>query len=124
MPPTTRKPRTRSNSGGKFQYWNRRARTNFAIFYNDISDLQVAQFVGLQFTVLNAASAETYGAELESSFEVVDGVTLQLDATYLPHAEYGDDPTIGILAEVASAMRRVWPATPRSFSSARSAISR
>ncbi|GIK50137.1 MAG: TonB-dependent receptor [Hyphomonadaceae bacterium] len=84
--------------GGKFQYWNRRARTNFAIFYNDISDLQVAQFVGLQFTVLNAASAETYGAELESSFEVVDGVTLQLDATYLPHAEYGDDPTIGILA--------------------------
>lgn len=81
--------------GGKFQYFNHRARTNIAFFYNDISNLQVAQFIGLQFTVLNARSAKTYGAEIENLFELIPGVTLSLDGTWLPHAQYGDDPGIG-----------------------------
>ncbi|MEH3048347.1 TonB-dependent receptor [Sphingomonas adhaesiva] len=80
--------------GGKFQYLDGRARSNFALFYNDISNLQVAQFLGLQFTVLNARSATVYGAEIENQFQVADGVNLSLDATWLPHAQYGDDPRL------------------------------
>jgi outer membrane receptor protein involved in Fe transport len=84
--------------GTKLQYFDRRARTNIAFFYNDISNLQVAQFIGLQFTVLNAKSAKTYGAEIENLFELAPGVTLSLDGTYVPHAKYGVDPSIGILS--------------------------
>lgn len=77
--------------GAKFDYWDRRARTNIAFFYNDISDFQVAQFIGLQFTVLNAKSAKSYGAEIESLFELAPGLTLGVDALWLPHARYGKD---------------------------------
>jgi len=83
-------------AGGKFEYFGRRARTNVAAFYNDISDLQVAQFIGLRFTVLNAASAETYGAEIENLFELASGVSLGVDATWVPHADYGVDPALGV----------------------------
>lgn len=88
--------------GGKFDYWDRRARTNVAFFYNKISDLQVAQFVGLRFTVLNASSAETYGAEIESLFEITPALTLGLDGIWLPRARYGRDPA---LAAVLSGQR-------------------
>ncbi|MEW4467853.1 TonB-dependent receptor [Parasphingorhabdus sp. JC815] len=80
--------------GGKIDYMNRRARTNIALFYNKISDLQVAQFVGLQFTVLNAKSAELYGAEIENLFEITPSLTLGLDGIWLPHAKYGTDPAL------------------------------
>lgn len=80
--------------GAKFDYWDRRARTNIALFYNDISDLQVAQFVGLQFTVLNSPSAKSYGAEFESLFEITPSLTLGLDGIWLPHARYGTDANL------------------------------
>ncbi|HRX39829.1 MAG: TonB-dependent receptor [Parvularculaceae bacterium] len=80
--------------GGKFQYLGGRAQTNIAGFYNDISDLQVAQFIGLQFAILNARSAESYGLEIENRFHISDYVTLQLGGTWLPYAEYGDDASV------------------------------
>lgn len=80
--------------GAKVEYLDRRARTNVAVFYNHIDDLQVAQFVGLQFAVLNAKSAKTYGLEVENLFQVTDTVTLGLDGTWLPKAAFGNDPNI------------------------------
>lgn len=80
--------------GAKVQYFNRRARTNIAFFYYDIKDLQVAQFKGLQFTVLNAKSAKDYGVEIENLFELSRGVTLSADATWVPHAKYDVDTNI------------------------------
>lgn len=80
--------------GGKFEYLDRRARTNISFFYYDISDVQVAQFVGLRFTVLNARSATDYGVEIENLFQLTPALTLGLDGTWLPHAQYGTDPTI------------------------------
>ncbi|MBY0302103.1 MULTISPECIES: TonB-dependent receptor [Sphingomonas] len=80
--------------GGKFEYLDRRARTNISFFYYDISNVQVAQFVGLRFTVLNARSATDYGVEIENLFQLTPALTLGLDGTWLPHAQYGDDPTI------------------------------
>jgi len=80
--------------GGKFQYLNGRARTNVAFFYYDLSNLQIAQFVGLRFTVLNARAATDYGVEVENLFELTDGLTLAIDGTYIPRAKYAADPNI------------------------------
>jgi iron complex outermembrane recepter protein len=80
--------------GAKAIYLDGRARTNFSIFYNSISDLQIAQFLGLQFAILNAKSATSYGAEIENSFKLNDNVTLEVAATWLPFAQYGKDPLI------------------------------
>lgn len=80
--------------GGKFQYLDGRARTNIAFFYYDLSDLQIAQFIGLRFTVLNAKSAKDYGLEIENLFQITDSLTLGLDGTWIPHAQYGKDSNI------------------------------
>lgn len=84
--------------GAKIQYLDRRARTNIAFFYYDVSDMQIAQFVGLQFTVLNAKSATDYGVEIENLFQLNDALTLAVDGTWVPHAKYGVDPSIGLLS--------------------------
>ncbi|MDG5493284.1 TonB-dependent receptor [Niveispirillum sp. BGYR6] len=80
--------------GTKIEYMDRRARTNIALFHNEVKDLQVAQFVGLQFTVLNARSAKTQGVEVENLFQLSDSVTLGLDGTWLPKAAFGTDSSI------------------------------
>ena len=84
--------------GAKIQYLDRRARTNIALFYYDVSDMQIAQFVGLQFTVLNAKSASDYGVEIENLFQLNDALTLAVDGTWVPRAKYGEDPSIGLLS--------------------------
>ncbi|WP_082515636.1 TonB-dependent receptor [Sphingomonas sp. Leaf412] len=77
--------------GAKIEYLDRRARSNIALFYYDISNVQIAQFVGLQFTVLNADSAEDYGVEFENLFQLTDAITIGLDGTWLPRARYAQD---------------------------------
>ncbi|HEX2813675.1 MAG TPA: TonB-dependent receptor [Sphingopyxis sp.] len=81
-------------AGAKVEYLDRRARTNVAFFYYDLSNIQVAQFIGLRFTVLNAKSATDYGLEVENLFQITPALTLGLDGTWLPHAKYGVDPSI------------------------------
>ena len=44
-------------AGFKADYLDDKARSNLAVFYDKISDLQVTQFLGLQFVVLNAPNA-------------------------------------------------------------------
>lgn len=80
--------------GLKASYWNGRAQTNFAAFYNDLEDFQVAAFLGLQFAVFNSAEAESYGAEIENTFLLNEILTLKLDAVWIPEAEYGVDPDL------------------------------
>jgi iron complex outermembrane recepter protein len=81
--------------GLKVDYLDRRARTNIAVFYDEIEDPQVAAFLGLQFAVFNAPSAKLYGAEIENTFRLSDALTLDAAATYLPHAEYGESARLG-----------------------------
>lgn len=81
--------------GLKTEYWSGRARTNVSIFYNDMTDLQVARFVGTQFQVLNSGTAEVYGAEVEGTFELSDIFSLDAAITYLPQAELGEDASLG-----------------------------
>jgi len=80
--------------GLKTEYAGGRARSNFAAFYDEMKDLQVAQFLGTQFTIVNAPEATVYGLEAENSFSVTDAVTLGLDATWLAEAEFGEAASI------------------------------
>ena len=80
--------------GAKTEYWGGRARTNISFFYYDISDIQIAQFVGLRFTVLNGKSAKDYGVEIENTFKLNDALILNLDGTWIPEAKTDEDPNI------------------------------
>ncbi|BFM17834.1 TonB-dependent receptor [Maricurvus nonylphenolicus] len=80
--------------GMKTTYWGGRAQTNVAAFYNDIEDLQVAQFIGLQFTILNAKSAKNYGIEFENLVQISEVFSANLDAVWIPHAKYGRDDNV------------------------------
>lgn len=80
--------------GGKFRFLNGRGSANMSVFYNDITDLQVPQFLGVAFSIISAKSAKNYGFELESNFEITDAVSLSANATWIPHAKYGKDLAI------------------------------
>ncbi len=84
--------------GAKVDYLGNRARTNIAVFYNDISNLQVAQFLGVQFAVLNSKSAETYGLEMENTFKIGDALTLSASGLWLPKADFGVEPALKVLS--------------------------
>lgn len=92
----TYKPETANafEVGAKTEYWGGRARTNISLFYYDIKNIQVAQFVGLQFTVLNGKSATDYGVEIENTFKLNDALILNLDGTWLPKAKINESPNI------------------------------
>jgi iron complex outermembrane receptor protein len=90
---------TSYEAGVKTQLFDRRARANFTVFYNDYQDFQarVSRAVtspsqpvpAIDFAVLNAGQLEIYGAELEFVANPVRGLTLSADIGYL-HAEYGE----------------------------------
>lgn len=84
--------------GLKLDYFGGRARTNIAAFMTDISQLQVAQFLGLQFTVVNAPTAKVRGAEIENHFELTDALTFDLAATWLPKKQYGVYAPLGAIS--------------------------
>lgn len=100
--------------GLKTDYLNGRARSNFALFYNDLTDLQVANFDGLAFSILNSPEATVYGAEMENQFVLTDALTLGMDVTYLPKAEFGesDDLTAEALGTPASLSGRDFAQAP------------
>jgi iron complex outermembrane receptor protein len=82
-------------AGFKADYLDYKARSNLAVFYDRISDLQVAQFLGLQFGVLNAPSARVYGAEVENTYRASRDITLTAAATALPEAKIAESHELG-----------------------------
>lgn len=84
--------------GIKAQYLDRRARTNISAFYYDLSDIQIAQFIGAQFTIINATTAKNYGFEIENTFKLNQAITLSADATWIPSARYGTEAKLGVLS--------------------------
>jgi outer membrane receptor protein involved in Fe transport len=76
--------------GLKADYMEGRGRANVALFYNDLEDNQFSVFSGTGFRVLNAASSDVYGVELESFFAVTEYLQVSAPLTWLD-TEYGDD---------------------------------
>jgi iron complex outermembrane receptor protein len=81
-------------AGLKSEYFDQRVRTNVALFYDRITDLQVAQFLGLNYQVVNVPTAQVAGAELESTARLNDDLTLNGALTLLPEANFGSSPLI------------------------------
>ena len=75
--------------GLKSDWFDRRLRVNATLFYNDYKGLQQTASVispvtnGLVSVRSNAGSAHTDGAELETSFTPIDGLTFTANASYL-----------------------------------------
>lgn len=64
--------------GWKRSWMGDTVRTNVAVFYNKIRDYQVERsLVATDYAVLNADSADSYGAELEMTARLFDGFTLE-----------------------------------------------
>ena len=84
--------------GTKIDWMNGQARTNVAAFYNSLSDLQVAQFLGLQFQIINAPKAKVYGLEIEQTFRLSNTATINGGLTWLPEANFGNDAVLTTLA--------------------------
>lgn len=92
--------------GLKMDWLEGRARTNVAVFYNDITDLQIATFVGLQFDIANAPEGEVYGIELDGLYQLSKAFQVSGGVTWLPTAKYGDDESLQNLID------RDFPNTP------------
>jgi iron complex outermembrane receptor protein len=82
-------------AGFKADYLDDRARTNVALFYDKITDLQVATFLGLRFAVFNAPSAKVYGAEIENTYRVTRDITLTAAATAVPESKAAESAALG-----------------------------
>jgi len=73
--------------GLKTHFLEDRAELNAALFYEDYSNLQVNQFVGLSFITQNAAKAASYGLELDGRWRMTHEDYLEAFLNYL-HATY------------------------------------
>jgi iron complex outermembrane receptor protein len=89
--------------GFKSSWLDNTVRLNVAAFYNDYSDYQARQFVNNASLITNAADAETYGIEIESTWVPLDALRLDLNVSYLT-AQYKrfivDDPMASNLGTI------------------------
>ncbi|WP_158548442.1 TonB-dependent receptor [Parvularcula marina] len=79
---------TAYEAGLKGRFWDGRGNGSIAVFYNDYQDLQVSSFTaddmgGFAALFTNAAEAEIFGVELESSVRATDNLRLDLALGYL-----------------------------------------
>ncbi len=73
--------------GVKTTVWGGRANISTAVFYTEITDLQVTSFGVLAFKVGNAAELTSQGVEFETQIAVTEDLTAGLSVQYLD-AEY------------------------------------
>lgn len=69
--------------GAKSTLFDRRVRLNSAAFYYDYKDVQVASVEAGVLSIYNAATARTYGLELELDAQVTDALRMNAGYTYL-----------------------------------------
>lgn len=75
--------------GAKVDMFDRSLRINLAGFYYEYKDIQVPRAEGTFATIDNAASAKLYGAELEVTAKLTQGLTIDGSFAAL-HTEYKD----------------------------------
>ena len=83
-------------AGLKSEWLDRRLRINLAGFFYDFDDIQVQKIEGLRTFIINAASAEVKGAELEAFGILYEGLTLDATLAWLDaeYTEFFDDDPI------------------------------
>lgn len=81
-----------------------RFKANVALFQMDMSDFQVLEFTGVQFTTFNVAGARSRGMEVELFGKLHDYISANIAATYAK-AKYSDNCTDGVPASVLSSVQ-------------------
>lgn len=74
-----------------------RINANVALFQMDMSDFQVLEFTGVQFTTFNVAAARSRGVEVEVFGRVTDTLSVNASVTHAV-AKYDKDCTKGVAA--------------------------
>ena len=73
--------------GMKAEWWNRRLRTNIAVFHNEFDDIQIAQFEagsgGASTRLVNAGEGTYQGFELDGVAVLAEGLLLDFTYGYL-----------------------------------------
>lgn len=67
----------------KFDFADRRARVALSVFRSEYPNYQNAGFAGLQFLVNNAEKVRVTGAELEGTFKLGSGLTMNLGGAWI-----------------------------------------
>ncbi|MEQ1550954.1 TonB-dependent receptor [Sphingorhabdus sp.] len=75
-----------------------RLNVNVAAFQMDMSDFQVLEFTGVQFTTFNVAAARSRGVEVEVFGKLHDYITANASATFV-NAKYSDNCTDGVAVQ-------------------------
>lgn len=83
-----------------------RINANLALFHMDMSDFQVLEFTGVQFTTFNVNSAKSTGAELEIAGNLTDALSFNAAATYAD-ARYPDNCADGVPVAVLASVSRL-----------------
>jgi iron complex outermembrane receptor protein len=84
--------------GGRSVLWDGKAIVNLTLFHERFRNFQINTFNGLTFSVANFRHVFSDGAELETTFEPIDGLTLNESVTYAD-SRYGHDvATVGFPA--------------------------
>ncbi|MEO0549763.1 MAG: TonB-dependent receptor [Pseudomonadota bacterium] len=79
--------------GLKTDFWDGRARTNIAIFHQEMEDFQVLEFTGTQFQTFNVGKAISSGVEFEGRAQLTNEFSGALNVSYTD-ARYPDDCAI------------------------------
>lgn len=79
--------------GIKSDLFDGRVRANIAVFHQELSNFQVLEFTGVQFTTFNVGTALATGFEIEGQAVVTDQLTVNTAMTY-SNARYPDDCAI------------------------------
>ncbi len=74
-----------------------RLNANLAVFQMDMSDFQVLEFTGVQFTTFNVHGARSRGVELELFGKLHDYISVNAAGTYAK-ARYDSDCNVGVSA--------------------------
>ena len=85
-------------AGVKSEFWDDRARLNFAAFHNKFSGLQRTVNQGLVNFIANVASATIDGAEVEANLLPIPNLALTATAGYL-NARYDSYPTLDVTGD-------------------------
>jgi iron complex outermembrane recepter protein len=83
-----------------------RIKANVALFQMDLSDFQVLEFTGVQFTTFNVNSAKSTGIELEVFGKLSDHISGNFSATYA-NSRYPSDCNVGVPADVLASVTRL-----------------
>lgn len=83
-----------------------RINANLALFQMDMSDFQVLEFTGVQFTTFNVHGARSRGVELELFGKLHDYVSINAAGTYAK-ARYNSDCNIGVSAANLASVTRL-----------------